>query len=604
MDTPTPKTPTLAELVELIEGRISINSYEELLSVLRILLQHVPEERRLELLSALPEARTPTAPEFSLGFYAPLPSTSVGSVLLEKAEGLVHRLENGHYFDGLRWDEERREERAWGDESWAIEMDELFGQAATNYLAGNHELAVRVMGRLLGTFRHADRTGVFCGPDAAAKMVQTDLSEAKRRYFRSLYAVSPPSDRPSRLLAQMEALRSIGEAEVGLRSMMDTDGDGDPPLEDVDLFLPAWVDLLRSVSVDHPGWGREVRRLLREGVEIHGGADGLGELAHRSGADHPEAYHDWVGALVRLDRLPEAIRAARDGVARIRDAAYRARLADRLGLLARRCSDGDLAVEATRAAWRASPTQVRLLQLVNAAETASVRETVLAREAFMILRPDWQHSDALACRLLLLVGRHEEAATRFQRADALGWGRSDHAGSVVLPFLLLASTALTEPPEGSAIQALWHDLDVQGTNYFDRRLLMDQLSGGSEMEQGEQRPYTELLRSAVQEYPIPEEYRARMLAIAQIKVEAVVRDILNAQHRRGQSQAAQLSAALGEAIALQSARADGLAFVKGIRDRYRRYSVFSEALKDVIRSSPILAASEDNDRPSLVLVKG
>ena len=526
---------------------------------------------------------------------------------MDEVDGFVRRLEDGEFYQGYGWDDERNEERAWGDDSWAKEMDELFGRAATAYLNGNQQLAARVYGRLLHTFRHRDRVGVFCGPEPAERMVQTNLSEAKRRYFRAQYEISAVSDRPTRLLAEMEALRTVGEVEVGLRVMMDTEPDGAPPLEGTDTFLPSWITVLKGVRHDPKGWGREARRLLREAVELRGGVDGLGRLARDMGADHPEAYHEWVGMLVRLDRVPEAIRAAREGVDRIRDAVYRARLADRLAFLATAEEDHTLSVEATRSAWRASPTEVRLLSLVTAAERAGVRDTLLVGEAATVLRADWNNGDALACRLLLLVGRHEEAVTRFQRADALGWGRADHAGSVVLPFLLLASTDQETPPESSAIAALWEDLDAPGRQYFDRRLLLDAMTAGAEASADameSERPYSALLAEAVLGHPIPEIYRPRMLAAAQIKVEAVVREIINGQHRRGHNLAAKLTIAVAEAIALSQTVDDGIRFARRIRKDYRRYSVFKDALDDARRGSPVLPdPSPRPERPSLVVVK-
>ena len=604
-----PRPPsTTAEFLARVERAVPSRNYEQLLDVLRAMAPYVPPDARARILDTLPDISDPTEPELQITAYTPLPDAAAdGTEVLDATNTFVRRLEDGRYYEGFGWDEERREERAWGDESWAKEMDELFGRAATAYLSGNYGLAARVYGRLLSTFRHADRPGVFCGPDPPDEMIQTDLSEAKRRYLRSLYLVAKPEERPPRMLSELEALRHVGDTELGLRTIADTEADGDPPLEDMDAFLPEWIKALKGTRHDLKGWGREARRLLREAVEIHGGVDGLGKLARDAGADHPEAYHDWVGGLVRLERTAEAIRAAREGVARIRNAAYRARLGDRLAALAAGEGDMELALEAARSAWRASPTEVRLLQLVAAAEAAELRDAVLTREAAEVLRPDWTHSDALACRFLLLVGRHEEAATRFQRADAVGWGRPDHAGSVVLPFLLLASTGLPEPPVGSAVETLWRDLDNQGRNYFDRRLLLDRMASPDAaspvLDSG--RPYSELMRESAISHPIPEVYRPRMLGIAQLKVETVVRDILNGQHRRGQNQAALLTVAVGEAIAIAQGTDDGLQFVRTIRKTYRRFSVFKEALDDARTASTILPdpSGRSGNPPNLKVVR-
>ncbi len=597
--------PTLAQFIERLEEALAPHPHSVSVAF-RILAAEVPSERRMEVLSRLPKPSVTTDPELALRCYPEIPLSSPDSELVQATDAFVRRLEDGEYYRGLSWDDEQNEERAWGDDSWAKEMDEFFGRAAAAYLQGRQTLSARIYGRLLHSFRYQDRGGVFCGSESPDRMVQSNLSEAKRRYFRALFEVSPLAERPTRLLVEMESLRTVGDLEIGLRAMIDTEPDGSPPLDEIDSFLPSWIAALEERQHDDSGWGREARRLLREAVELEGGVDGLGRLARDAGADHPEAYHEWVGLLVRLDRIPEAIRAAEEGVDRIRDAMYRARLADRLVFLATSQDDHSLAVEAARSAWRASPTKVRLLCMVRAAEQAGMRDPVLVREASAVLRSEWLHSDALACRLLLLVGRHEEALTRFQRANALGWGRADHAGSVVMPFLLLASTGLKKPPSGSVLETLWEDLDAPGRQYFDRRLLLDAMTAGvaaaADVSENE-RPYSVLLTEAVVDHPIPRAHRSRILGTAQQKVEAVIGDILDGQHRRGHQLAAQLTVAVAEALSLARTSREGQGFVVRIRAEYARYSVFQDALSDARQASSVLSDASDPDRPPLVLVK-
>jgi hypothetical protein len=584
---------TLAEFIEFLEARLPMSNPAAMQDALRALASHVPPQSRLRALEEVPAAAAPTDPDMVLRDYAPLPVGAPGEELADRVVHFTRRLEEGEYFQALDWDDELGEERAFGDDGWAREMDEMLGQGATAYLAGNHELAARVYGPLLATLRHAERRGVFCGPQPPHLMVQTELNEAKRRHLRSLYRITDTQSRAERLLAQLELTRGIGEVEISLRAILDTEPDGDPALEDVEDFIPRWIAALERVSQDSSAWGRDARRLLREAVEMAHGVEGLAELARAAGGDHPEAYHEWVGSLVRCDRVTEAIAAAKEGVGRIRDSGYRARLADRLAALAAAEEDSALALEGARSAWRSMPTEVRLLNLVSAAESyeeggCGSAQRVLTSESAMLLRPDWSHSDALACRMLLLVGRIEEATTRFQRADSLGWGRPNHAGSIVLPFLLLASTDEAVPPEGSAIARQWSALDDPGRNYFDRRLLLDRISTG-EATTRPVRSYSEMLLEAVAKHRVAPGYRPRTLQVAQLKVEAATRDILNGQHRRGHLLAAELTTAVAEAIALAGNPSDGLDFFQSTRKRFRRYRTFAEALKTARAESPILS---------------
>lgn len=596
--------PTIATFVDLLEQQLPRRTNKELMEVLAILAQHVPVKDRLAVLAALDAFSTVTDPEIPAPAYTQLPEDTPGQSTVEAVQSLVAELENGNYFDRIAWDEEQGFERAWGNDAWAPKADEYFAAAAEAYLNGNHELAARLYAPLLSVFRHAQRVGVFCGPSPAPQMIQTDLDEAKRRFFRSLYVICPPNDRAARILNEIESLREVGDNDVGLRTLIKSDFDADPHLEGMDEFIRQWIEQLKNQHYERTGWGREARRLLREAVSRLDGVEGMRELAMQQGTQHPEAYHEWVGLLIQQDRQTEALEAAREGVANISDPAYRARMADRMVKLAVVNDDIDSTVEATRAAWKALPTEVRLLHLVAAAEAADMRKAVLSMEAGVVLRADWHQSDALACRVLLLANRYEEAVTRFQRADSLGWGRPDHAGVVVLPYILLAATGLIKPDSPSAIETLWGDLDKAGRNYFDRRLLLDQMTGGPGWGiLNNEKPYSELLLEALNNQPIPQPMRAELLTTAQLKVDAVVREILHAQSRRGHSLAATLCVAVGEAICFVHGHEKGQEYVNRTSEEYASYAAFQIDLQNELSHSTIFRNPPPNAGPHLTLIK-
>jgi hypothetical protein len=597
--------PTLADFLEAIDAHRAHGDEGTRGVLLRKVAEHVPEEQREAVLASLAAVTSESIPILTRTPVPDHPPESLDFELANSVNQFVRHLEDGGYFEATGWDEELNEERAWGDESWARQMDDLFGRAGTTYLSGNRPLSAYVYGRLLGTFRHMDRPGIFCGAVPPDRMIQTDLNEAKRRYFRGMYEVTAPAERAPVMLALMESFRRVGDVDVGLAHIANMEGE--PVLDSIDMFLPQWIEALRAVNTEEQGWHRMARQLLREAVAMYGGVEGLGTLALEDGRIHPEVYHDWVGLLVQQNRIDAAITAAKQGVQCIEDPTYRARLADRLALLAHTTRDPDLAVEATRAAWRTVPTLVRLLLMVAATERADVKDVVLAREAADVLRPDWAHGDGLACRLLLLAGDHSEAIARFETADARAWGHATNPGSVVLPFLLLASTDLSVPPEGSVMASLWADLDVQERNYFDRRLLQDRLTTGSDTGRhpfDHHRPFSELLLEAIEGHPIPDTDRTSLLGLAQLKVEAVIREVLEGQHRRGEILAAHLTIACAEAIALSQQVDDAMPFVEALRRDYADYSVLVSGLNDLQSQTPVLPNPEESTKqPALILVK-
>jgi tetratricopeptide (TPR) repeat protein len=599
--------PTIASFLDLLEHQLQERDYDSLLEVLRVVAEHISPEQRYDVLVAINELTTATAHDLEIPRYPELPQNSPGRELVEAAEELARKLEDGHFYTGWGWDEERQEERAWGDERWVHDMDELFGRAATMYLSGGLELALRVYGPLLNTFKHAGRIGVFCGPYPPQQMVQSDIDEVKRRFLRCVYLVTEVEQRPQRLLAEMEALRQVGNAELGLKLLVESDFPGDPTLEGLDVFLPAWIELLKEATRELRAWGREARRLLREAVEMQGGVSGLGELARLQGQEHPEAFHEWVGLLVRTDCVEEAIAAAQEGVKKIQDPAYKARMADRLGQLALRQNNVELAVEAAQKGWRALPTLTRLLNLATAANAAEMLDSVLSLEAGRVLKDEWNHSEALACRILLLTGRHEEAIERFEQADAQGWGRPDNAGAVVFPYLLVLATGRERPPPNSIMWNLWSELDTPKKGYFDRRLLMDQVFAAESSSSGlDEKPYTVLLARAAKQSNASEQEREAMLDVARAKAENVTKELLESQYRRGQSLGAELFVAVAEAIGSVHTPGQGIEYILALEQSFQQYGSFVAELRSCLGRSPILAEyipEGGKDGPTLVLVK-
>ncbi len=603
-DQPTDK-PTLAEFLAALEEQCAVTPNALTDSMVRILAEHIPEAQRDEVLDAIREAHPDTELHLTRTPIPDAPSEFLDLDLANQVNAFVRRLEDGGFFECWGWDDELNAERGYGDESWALEMDEFFGRASATYLGDNTPLAAYVYGRLLNALRYTDRPGIFCGPLAPEAMIHTDLNEAKRRYFRAMYEVSAPSERAKCMLSLMETLRSVGSEDLGLVDVVEMDGQ--PDLPDLETFLPSWIDALKSVEADQKGWGRCARKLLREAVAMSAQADGLCALALEEGAEHPEVYHDWVGVLVQQNRLQEAIEAAREGIQRIVDAPYRARLADRLALLAHTTHDVGLAVEATRAAWRAAPTVVRLLLMVAATERGGVTGVVLEQEATVIGRGGWEHSDALACHLLLLAGHYEDAIVRFEKADGMGWGRSKHPGALVLSFILFSVTGHSKVTDNTAIAELWCELDAPERGYFDRRLLLDRLNTGGDTGRhpfDHHRPYSHLLLEALKSHPVTEQTRRRWLSIARRCVQDATREVLVGQHRRGESMAALWTIALTEASSVLDGEEGSLSLVDEVRAEYADYSMLQVQLDELQSKSPWLPNLDGSDTsPNLVLVK-
>ncbi|NLI92579.1 MAG: hypothetical protein GX434_10365 [Peptococcaceae bacterium] len=67
---------------------------------------------------------------------------------MDEIEAFAQRVKDGEYCDGWGWDDTIHEERDWGDESWAEEIDEFFLQTRSLLLQGDYKLAEDAFRRL------------------------------------------------------------------------------------------------------------------------------------------------------------------------------------------------------------------------------------------------------------------------------------------------------------------------------------------------------------------------------------------------------------------------------------------------------------------------
>lgn len=81
--------------------------------------------------------------------------------LLGEIAAFAERVADGDYCEGWGWDAEIGEERDWGDESWAEEMDELFLQARRLLFQGNSKLAETVYKKLFEILAMGEEVGPF-----------------------------------------------------------------------------------------------------------------------------------------------------------------------------------------------------------------------------------------------------------------------------------------------------------------------------------------------------------------------------------------------------------------------------------------------------------
>ena len=493
---------------------------------------------------------------------------SVAENLLEQVDELVSDLESGAYYDGWGWDSELREERPYGDESWAPTMDSLFAEAAKAFLAKNWSLAAQAYGPLLGTFELEE---AFSGSAYPEQMLDTDLVEARQRYLRAVYEAAPPAERVKALVQAIADLEDRGWPEFSLQALEETTG---TPLPGLDRFLPSWVEELESLTVEPSYLDRYRANALAEAVVRHGGIEGLAKLARGHGDRHPEFYDRWLAELVRADRLEEALAAASEGMERVVDGPASATLADRAASLAERMRRPDLVKRARRWAWRRSPTEERFLRLQPTTDDPTGHR-LACEEIEAAGRGELELPNPLRFRLKLLADDLKTLVAETAKAQPVGWSYGWTLGSVTVPFLLVGASGAGPVPEGTMLAHLWDEV-VTGTLRRERGWL-----GGALQPDAQSKPVEEvdltwapLVRAAIARTMAHPADRTKALEGARKAVEKRIEAIVSGGHRNAYARAAVLAVAVGEAMNLGGDRDEANAWLVGVRATYPRHSAF------------------------------
>ena len=573
--------PTLQRFIMSLDQRLQELSASEIRSALLTHAQALASDERDAFLGIFTEPSPAGHDE-----KAPDTTWPVGDdPLLHDIDAFVGRVASGKYFEGFGWDEEIHDQRSFGDESWASEMDDLFGGAQDAFLAGELGLSRAAYQRLLEAFGLDQEVGTFCGPDAAVEMVETDIVEAESRYLRAVYETTSPAERAAALVGEWFGLPTW--ASVPSLAMVRETRRQDLP--DLEAFLPEWITQLRSIG----GRAPQARRLLAEAAELHGGVDELALLARDSATDQARHYLDWVEALRRTGRDPDAAAAAREALQTLDPyGETRARIAEHLA--ESMTGDAGEILAAQRAAWRAAPTQERLLRLHHAATVTGQVPQAMAAEAEALETgegPD-RANGWLRAALFLLAGRFDDAVRLLDSPPESNPQRG--ASRVLVPYLLAAGCAGPTRPEWTSTRVgrLLRSVDhPESWNWTDLYRLDTNDRTGDEI-----RPLSELLTEQLAAAADDPALRLQCLETALSEVDRQVDTVVSGQFRGGYAEAARLVACCAEAVTLEEGEEAGTFLVAQRRDRYPRHAAFRRELDAAVRQTPLVTAPPTRGR--------
>ena len=530
-----------------------------------------------------------------------------GDLLLQEIESFGRRVDDSEYTSGWGWDGEYGDERAWGDDSWVAEIDDLFDRIRGIYKEGNYQAARSAYESLLEIYGRGSDEAQFSGYDHEG-MIETDINEETLRYLRCIYLTENPSERPRAIWKALSGL-SGDSRDVNIQALVNVDSEALPQFED---FGRGWLELLRNQEVDVLSAG-----LLIEAVSLFQGIAGLEKLATEDGRRYPSAFMAWLEALKKERRYDEMIRAASRGLeslpARLR---IRARIADHLREAAVRLKKKEFIDRSLKDALAADPCLERLLDALDNAGNHDERKIILdetlalieslrpkgpgARPWPMERPPDFQEAETsanLEIQCHLLKGDYKKAAGLLEKSKPLGWSSGAEPGALGVPFFLVANwnpgnklaanlSALWKDATDSPLLAFYDDDDDEDDDF-------DEIENRPELqksEKGNSRLRVHLER-VLKIMPIRVAEKEEFFELAEKTAIKRIEAIVGNKRRKSYWKAAELLLAVAEVYWSHDRAAAGRALIDRMRNKFNRHSAFRNELRARARQAGIFTIS-------------
>ncbi|RMG91035.1 MAG: hypothetical protein D6708_07735 [Candidatus Dadabacteria bacterium] len=523
--------------------------------------------------------------------------------LLREIQAFEARMRSYEYTVGWGWDAEIREERAWGDESWAEEINEFLSGARDLYDAGEYAGARDVYEAALRVYEEGLEEGLLAGADPDA-LLEADLDEECARYLRCVYLVTEAPARPEALMDAWAA-PFVRHGAMNLRAMLEVD---EAELPDWGAFGKEWIEYLDRMAPS----GR-VTEWTREAVRLFRGTEGLEELARSRGKDRPSYFIEWVDALRTEGRIQEAVDAAVLGLDTVPDGLrIRAELAERLVACARTMGRESEVDRGLREALWAEPNLPRLVAYVERGATFVDRQERLdrvadrfadldrgARKAPVNGDPETRHGSVpprLWPCVHLLRGDFEALARISWEAKPLGWHYGDNPASVAIPFLLYSCRGTARKRLPANLRQEWEDaLFRVGAHWLggwdpggDRFEGEEEEAAGPGTDVPER--FTRLAHEAIAAADAADADLRRWLGVAEKAALKRVDTIVSNKKRGSYDKAAQLLAAVAEAYWTWGEPDEGERLLTRYWTKYSRFYAFRRELKAAVVRGPLKPA--------------
>lgn len=504
--------------------------------------------------------------------------------LIEEIRELFKKVENGDLCDGWGWDHELHEERDWGDESWAYEVDEFFSRARDSLPAGHYKLAEKAYELLFDILGMGEESGHLPGNPDSEEMLDTDIDEARACYLRSVYLASAEDQRPIRMEECFQRFSwSVGDG-FNLKSVVNALLDS---LPNFSKFLVEWVKLLQKKN------DRTSSYLLREAVLLSGGVSAIEKFALEHGKRHPKAYLDWINALEKEGKHNLICEAAKKGLDNIpKDYTVRAEVAEKMSYIGKILNDLDMQLTGWREAFFSDPSLSHFLSLITIAnkrncyksETEAAEKRVielLGRERIsrhiQIELSDNSEAFASKCllnQIYLLTGKYEKAFELCKDEDSLGWSHGSNVKGLVVSFFLKFLSKYGKDRHTAVLEKTWKEAvsNTCGHHFGEANVTED---------------FQKEISKSIENSDLPEDEKDKYTKWCIKQTGARVDAIVSNRHRDSYRKAADLLVALVELLNKLNLKQPDSGIIEEYRQKYFRHSAFKKELDVAVKSSNV-----------------
>lgn len=565
------------------EGKMPL-SYNAFIEKVKTRLNDFSREDMRNLILSWASDASPSARQAFLSQLIPEnqeePESYDVETLMDEIDAFSGRVEGGDYVDGYGWDDIIREERDWGDESWAEEMDDFLLEARDFLMDGETQAAEKIYRTLFEILEMGEEPGYLPGDLDPASMLEVDLNEHVALFLRSVYMNASQPERVNALHEAMERYRYFASGALvhisEIKNAMDT------PLPEFDVFLKDWIAFLKTENRLHTS------ELLREAVFLKGGIPAISEFARQNAERYPKSYIDWIEGLEMEDSAESMIiEAAKEGLSNVpKDYIVRAEIASKLSKMGEVLDDQILKLHGDKERFYSLPSMDNLVELYKTAIACDCFEDVQneAEKRIVELRErEEKHpednfnrierkmprvSDKVFFHALILGGKYDEVYEHCKGQGSVGWSSGDNPISILVPYMM---TLLSKEKQGTVRHEEWNK-SISGFYKEDDRI----------------KKYQEIIDLTKGPIHLTAEEAQFYLGWCIDEIGKRIDAIVSNQYRGSYFKAAGLLVAMAETLTNRGNRGGGTAFIERYKNKYSRHTAFKKEVAKAVKKAGLV----------------